>query len=272
MFMVMSVLILILNVISMILASISKSEMNEGNVVITRAVNLSEMLSTVNLFVVWIADVSFGETFILSEELWRSGAFCHIASAFSLWFTFTDPAILFLLALCWFMVVNHPVDSQFKTAEFSNKCVVYILLSLSVSTIVLSLTLVLTTDCVSTAICVPFLDPENLCISRSIHRNRSGKKKKGIMWITVWATGQTCKEQQWNYFLQQTTILNVCLFEQQSKHHMSNNRDASMRIIWCVKSTNHMFCCENNRGNTTCFFNNLLLQMWKRIWAIFVKS
>ena len=87
--------------------------------------------SQVLYFVIMLAnDRIFGEIFPVHEEQWRAGLMCYAASTFNLHFLLEEQLLPVFLSWSRFMVVLHPITTNFKRSMFVFKClVVYTLVS-----------------------------------------------------------------------------------------------------------------------------------------------
>ena len=160
MFIVISTAVVILNT-SSILNSILCREKNKALSVMVMAINMTDILSSVYLCIIWIADLSFQGIFHLKKELWRSSLACFSAFFVVLIFTLLSTFVLTFMALSRLMLVWYPVDTKFKDQNFVLKSVLF-LVTFSLI-ICLSVTIILRIHfrILPMSLCLPFVDPLN---------------------------------------------------------------------------------------------------------------
>ena len=82
------------------------------------SVNTSDLLCGIYLGIIWIADVSVGEYFVVREENWRLSLICFIAFGCLLCFRLLTPSVLFFMSLSRLLIVLYPMDTKFKRYDF----------------------------------------------------------------------------------------------------------------------------------------------------------
>ena len=112
--------VILLNVISVLMHFV-EMESNKGFSVTVIAINFNDILCGTYLGCVWVPDLVLKGTFLVKEELWRSGPICFTAFMFILWFTILTQCFLIFLSLSRLMVVIHPINTKFKRAGFACK-------------------------------------------------------------------------------------------------------------------------------------------------------
>ncbi len=120
-FYIVSCAIIILNILSCFLQYLSHTKGFEtipANACLLVSVNVSDILYSFPLFVLWIADLTYEGIYFLFEHKWRSSAFCYITYGLFLNFSVLSPMTLCLLFYSRLMIVEHPVDSDFKETDF----------------------------------------------------------------------------------------------------------------------------------------------------------
>ncbi len=152
---------IILSVIAVLSILKTKSEKNLANITVTVVVSCTETLCGVYLTCLWGADASFGNNYIIQEEYWRSSIFCHFASFLLLLFNILEPSMIFFLSISRFMIVKHPLDSNFKDSCYVSQKVVAIVLAVLVVTTAISTTGSCIYPTLPTNLCLPFVDPTN---------------------------------------------------------------------------------------------------------------
>ena len=168
-----SIMIFFLNFVSIIL-QIRSYKSSKSFSLIVISINGNDILCGIYLSYVWIADLSFGDSFKAKEESWRSGILCMTAFTTALIFTVLTEILLFLLSLSRLMVVIFPLNTRFRETLFIVKLLVILTLFSVFFSILIALNFKSTNNSISTSICLPFLDPTN-----------SHLIVKFIVWFTV---------------------------------------------------------------------------------------
>lgn len=161
-FVVVSIFILLSSSVSSVLFLKKNDKSKKSSIIIPLSVNCSEIFCVFYLCIIWVADVSFKNVYLLKEQKWRSSISCNVASSFLFAFCVCNPALLFLLSLSRYMVVKYPIESQFKTVSFTFKwMIVLVVMSLCMSAS-FSVLISVTGNQLPMSICFPFVDPTNL--------------------------------------------------------------------------------------------------------------
>ncbi len=158
-FIVISTLIILFNILSMILSSASHRETSKSQIVVTIFINFVEAFLGIYLCIIWIADIIFQDDFVIKERHWRSGVACHVASSLVLLFNFGDPPMIFLMSLSRLMVVKYPMESKFKRTKFTSICASLIMITTSALSVLVSSLVGLLVSELSTTFCLIFVDP-----------------------------------------------------------------------------------------------------------------
>ena len=155
------VLIIVLNFLSVILQIISyhKLRSNKTFSVIATAINANDILCAVYLSFVWIADLSFSDSFQANQESWRSSCICFTAFTTIVCFTVLAEILLVLMSLTRLMVVISPLNTKFKDILFIAKLLFFIVLFSLVFSISITLFFMYTHGKITINLCLPFLDP-----------------------------------------------------------------------------------------------------------------
>ncbi len=122
-------------------------------------VNVSDVTCFLFLTALWIADIFYGDDFVLEEENWRSSIYCLIIFLLLLNFSILHPLLLSFLSFSRLRVVKDPLSTRFKDAKRITKYLFRItLLCCSVS-----LALVISAGnlfhALPSMLCSPFIDP-----------------------------------------------------------------------------------------------------------------
>ena len=159
-----SVLIVVLNIASFLLhiSSLSlKVKMVKTSRNVTAILNCVDFSFAFPLIVLLLVDISFGRNLLLSDIKWRSSATCLIVFGKKILLAFLSPCVLIIFSLMRTMIVLHPLDTQFKTANFVAKLVstVSFLLLLLVSMFAILVKMIFWN--IPFDLCSPFVDPTN---------------------------------------------------------------------------------------------------------------
>ena len=96
--------------------------------------SIADILFVVYLSMLWVADIIYGETFILQESNWTSGPFCFLAFMISLEFALFSPSGHCFLSFLRMMIVKHPMDTKFKDNTVILNCfLITIAITVSIS-------------------------------------------------------------------------------------------------------------------------------------------
>ena len=115
-FIMMSVFIIVINGISIVINS--HVIINKAYFICVAAVNVSDVLCSVYLGIIWIFDLAYEGQFILKEVYWRSGPVCFLAFGIMFYFTVTSQYVLALFAVSRLMVVINPLHTAFKNFRY----------------------------------------------------------------------------------------------------------------------------------------------------------
>ncbi len=162
-----SVVISILNVLSIILqiVSISKGICKTGAFETTVIqVNLADVLCEIHFTVLWITDLIYDDLFALKELTWRSGFTCHFLHSIVLFHYFLSPLSLCFLSLSRLFVVLHPVDTVFKKTNFVVKTFCILYSACLVCAVAFTFTSRMLHGSLPTEFCFPVMDPTGVTI------------------------------------------------------------------------------------------------------------
>ncbi len=156
-----SIFLILSNIASMIL---QKVVYNRGKLqlktypLIVVAVNIADILLSVPLHILWIADKVFLTDYILNSYLWQASPVCCVAYFVFLFFSLVSPSILCMLAYSKFSVVKFPIESKFKQTRFVRN-VIFLCYCTPLSYAVgLTLVHILLYDAIPNKLCLPFTD------------------------------------------------------------------------------------------------------------------
>ena len=168
-----SITIFILNFVSIIL-QIRSYKLNKSFSIIVILINVNDILCGIYLSYIWIADLSFGDSFKVKQDSWRSGIHCFTAFTTVLIFTVLTEGLLILLSLSRLMVVIFPLNTRFKDTMFIVKLLIILILCSIFFSVLIALIFKSVNDFITIGICLPFLDPTD-----------SELLVKLIIWFTV---------------------------------------------------------------------------------------
>ena len=123
------------------------------------SINFSEFLCAAYLSILWIVDLSFKGTFMVKGKWWKSSNLCFGALTTILLYAILNPLLLLFLALSRFMVVIFPTDTKFRQSHFLFKALTCAFIISFIIVLLFSLILKLTNRFLTTALCLPFIDP-----------------------------------------------------------------------------------------------------------------
>ncbi len=155
--------VFVANLVSLVLQKVSlkhTSKKQSGAFEVSVAsVNATDILCSVYLLILWVVDVSYGNSFVLQETAWASHPMCFVVFAVRMLFAMASPLSLCFLSFSRLMVVLHPVDSKFKNRTFVFHCILVYTGVLILFSVILTGTMAVSGHVLFT-LCSPFVDPE----------------------------------------------------------------------------------------------------------------
>ena len=119
-----SLLVFLLNLGSFIVYKfVDKKDFN-ANSILVLCINVSDLLFSIPLIILWISHFIYNENFYLFDEMWKSSSFCYICFCLFLNFSFLSPILLCFLAVSRYMIVKNPLDTCYKDMSFVQKNVI----------------------------------------------------------------------------------------------------------------------------------------------------
>lgn len=94
--------------------------------VIVAAINLTDMLCSLHLVLLWGADLWFGSEIVIREHMWTSHFVCFFIFKLRLLYYVLSPVGLSGLSVARLMVVTYPMKSKFKKKGFVVKLMLFI--------------------------------------------------------------------------------------------------------------------------------------------------
>ncbi len=148
------------NLVSVVLqARRTKDSENKSFKMVVVGINISDVWCSVYLSILWVADTLYGREFVVHEREWRSSAGCFSAFHASLWFSFMSPVLLSFMSLSRLLVVTFPLNRLFRSEHFTERCLLGVFMATLLSSLILVLVTYLTSGCLPTGFCLPFVDP-----------------------------------------------------------------------------------------------------------------
>ena len=159
-----SLLIIILNFLS-IIAQVKSNQTNKCFSIIAISVNANDSLCGAYLSFIWVADLSFGGSFNVKEDSWRSSFPCLIAFTVILCFTVPSQLVLIFMSLTRLMVTISPLSTKFKDTMFITKSLTVLVLLSLVLSLCTALIFKFTETSSMISLCLSFLDPTSSQLS-----------------------------------------------------------------------------------------------------------
>ena len=154
-----SILIGLVNITS-IICSLTTRKQNKALSNLCIFINAGDLLCGIYLLIIWIADETFGDSFVLQKQMWTSGFACVVSFGIILWFSIITHLSLFTLAFSRLMLVVFPMDTKFKDAAFvKNLCLSIFVGSFTFSLCVMFCLKLFQNFEIQTDLCLPFVDP-----------------------------------------------------------------------------------------------------------------
>ena len=165
--------ILLINLSSLMVQKISftrGSHKTAAFLFLTTSVNVSDLSCSFPLMFLWIADLFFQETFVLSARKWKSSPICYTIFGLTLHFNVISPLVSCFLSFVRFKIVEYPLDSPFKEAKYVLKFIIGIvafafLLTVLATFLTWSVDSQVLQNGTPSVICSPFVDPTHQMIT-----------------------------------------------------------------------------------------------------------
>lgn len=159
-FIVICISLLLLNITSALLNTLTQQLKKSFRVTIC-CVNINEELVGIYLGVIWVADVVLKDTFVVSEQIWRSSPGCFAAFSVLVFYSVSIQAFNIILSLSRLMVVVFPFNTQFKRTKFVGKCLLLICILSLLFCVSVVLTANFAVEVLPSTLCIPFADPSD---------------------------------------------------------------------------------------------------------------
>ena len=166
-----SFFIILLNGTSLLLQIVickKNVEKNSSFGIIIGTVNMSDLMLSVPLSILWSADLYYKGFYIIHDINWRSGILCFITFGVSMDFHIVSPLLLSFMSICRFMIVSHPLNSKFKESSHVLKFVFSLFISTTILSVVTTIMVKIFYESIPMQLCSPFIDPSNKLILFSI--------------------------------------------------------------------------------------------------------
>ena len=158
-------------------------------------VSIANLLFALYLCILWIGNLVYKDRFQLFSQKWRSSFWCYLGLTTNLLCNLLSPMANNFHSLARLMVVLSPVDSIFKETSFIRRCVIVLLLTLSLlSTLVAFLVWIIKIPMI---LCSPLIDPTGSIVFVKI-----------VTWLVMFVQCSSA------IFM---AIVNLCLFKQVQK-------------------------------------------------------
>ena len=120
---------------------------------------ITDMMGAIPLFILWLGDIYFGDTFVFVEDQWKSSKLCFTSGGINLYYSLASPYLNILLSCARYQVTKNPLDSKFKQRDYVFKiilvgCLVIFFFVVSVVTLFWW-----SNERLSTRFCSLFFDP-----------------------------------------------------------------------------------------------------------------
>ena len=99
----------------------SKKSLNYQRIV--KLISFSDCLHLLNLFIILLADIMYGESYIEMEFKWRQSIFCFTAGLSTITSILMSCSALNLMAASRFCITKYPFDSRFLETKFTRKVI-----------------------------------------------------------------------------------------------------------------------------------------------------
>ena len=158
-FLLISCIVFLANSLSLFL-NIIKIKRSKGQTynLIVCFINAGDIMCGLYLAVIYVADIIFKDSFIISDVKWRRSSGCIIAFVLALTFSLTIPYFLTYLSMARLMVVVNPFNTKFKSKSFVARCLLGGICLFDTSGVVVALFLH-DKGTMPSNLCSPFINP-----------------------------------------------------------------------------------------------------------------
>ncbi len=122
---------------------------------------MADFTSALPLVILWSADLHYKGHYTTHEMGWKSGFWCHVSFSLTSGYHLLSPFLLCFFTLSRFMVVKHPMKTNFKKTKFVFRRVGLLFCTFLSLAAVMSLLMWIQQVEVPLGFCSPFLDPTN---------------------------------------------------------------------------------------------------------------
>ncbi len=164
-------LIFISSTVSLILQVVSykkRVDKTAAFATVVASINIADIICALPLVILWVTDLIHGGEFSLQELRWRTNPMCFIIFGLFLYFNLLSPLLLCFLAFTRFMVVIHPIDSDFRDTKFVMRHIISLILLALVVAAILTFISWIVYENIPTPLCSPFLDPTDIMVTTKI--------------------------------------------------------------------------------------------------------
>ncbi len=202
----------------------AKLQTNLSNGILVGFLNVTDVVLSLPLFMLWVTDLVFGDSFFLSEYLWRRSEVCHMILGLFVLFTLLSPASLSIFSYQRLQIVRNPIETEYKRTPFLVKRLSTIVAFVTIlSTTLTCLTLVnvhLVDSPLPTSLCSPFVDPIGSLIAINVLLGLT------IVWqfmCTVFIS--------WNFY---ELIVSIHLSKQSTEHITSRKASNVILVVQVI--------------------------------------
>ncbi len=149
--------ILCANISSIVMQAFVIAEKNAFSCTVI-SINSTDMLMSLYLGIIWIANLVMAKNFFLLQEKWRHSYICFTATFSILYFTILIELLLLFLSLSRLMVVVQPMQTRFKVPKFAMSAVATLLISSFAASAIILFQKSMSSGAVSHNLCLPFVD------------------------------------------------------------------------------------------------------------------
>ena len=84
---------------------------------------ITDIMSAIPLFILWLGDIYFGDNFVFVEDQWKSSKLCFTSGGINLYYSLASLYLNILLSCARYQVTKNPLDSKFKQRDYVFKLI-----------------------------------------------------------------------------------------------------------------------------------------------------
>ncbi len=228
-FIVLSAVSCVLNLASISVHAIRGKSIKKAFAISVIFINIGDFFCPVYLAVIWITDLVYQGSFMISEEKWRSSVLCFMAHGIILWFVLLTQVFLLFLSISRLQIVVQPMDTIFKKASFVLKTLTIISALGVLLAIGVTLFAQFGIEELPTNLCLPLVDPTHTLLMTKI-----------LVWFVACTQTLSFSVMTMFHILLVQNLLQSQKKIRQAKSHLDSNKVLFTQLI--LTTISNMVC------------------------------